>query len=530
MPTEHELRLPLDHPLGRAEGEEIVSLLSAELGRSGRPLLLRRSLDTRRRRRPSWVLKVALFGADETPAPRWQPSDRQASGPAVAVVGAGPAGSFAALALLEAGLQPILIDRGQPVQPRRRSLKALSVDGELDPESNYCFGEGGAGTFSDGKLYTRSKDRQGVQRVLESLVAFGAPARILYESRPHIGSNRLPKVLMALRAHLEARGVRYEWGARVTAFLQDAGKQITGVELADGRGVEAAAVILATGHSARDIYRLCQEQGIALGAKDFALGVRAEHPQTMVDQAQYGARCVTLDLPPAFYQLTAQTSAHGVYSFCMCPGGYIVPAATEPGALVVNGMSLSRRDSPYANSGLVMTVRPDDLAAWAQREGRPGPDRDPLVGMALQERVERAAYRAGGGEFVAPAQRVGDFVAGRFSQDLPSTSYQRGLVPHGFEAIFPASFLHSLRQGLKHFDERLKGYVSDEGILVATESRSSAPVRIERDQRSLESPSHPGLYPCGEGAGFAGGIMSAALDGQRVAQAIVGRLGWSPEG
>ena len=525
MPTEHELRLPLDHPLGRAEAEQIEALLRSELGRPGHPVLMRRSLDTRRRRAPSWLLKVALFAAEEKPPVRWAPSHRQAAGPTVAIVGAGPAGSFAALELLEAGLSPVLIDRGMPVRPRRRSLKALSVDGILDPESNYCFGEGGAGTFSDGKLYTRSKARQGVRRLLEMLVAYGAPHRILYDSRPHIGSNRLPRVLTEMRNDLESRGVRYEWGARVTEFLLSDSGEVRGVGLADGRSVEASAVILATGHSARDVYEFCHEQGVDIEAKDFALGVRAEHPQTLVDEAQYGARCLELDLPPAFYQLTAQTPSHGVYSFCMCPGGYIVPAATEPGRLVVNGMSLSRRDSPFANSGLVITIGRQVLSEWAANNGRPGPDEDPLLGMALQTEVEQAAYKAGGGGFRAPALRISDFVTGRVSSDLPASSYRRGLQPHGFEDIFPAGLVHSLRQALGTFDHRLKGYVSTEGILVATESRSSAPVRIRRDRSRLESPSHPRLYPCGEGAGFAGGIMSAALDGQRVARAIIERHG-----
>ncbi|MAO83102.1 MAG: FAD-dependent monooxygenase [Myxococcota bacterium] len=524
MPSEHEIRLPLEHPLGRASGDELNSLLSAELGRAGLPILLRRSLDTRRRRRPSWLLKVALFARGEQPTPRWQPTNRQAEGPSVVIVGAGPAGSFAALSLLEAGFSPIIIDRGQPVRPRRRSLKALSVDGDLDPESNYCFGEGGAGTFSDGKLYTRSKDRQGVRRLLEMLVAYGAPSRILYDSRPHIGSNQLPRVLTALRTDLEARGVRYEWGARVTEVLQGSDERVSGVGLLDGRFVEGSAVILATGHSARDIYSICQRQGIKMTAKGFALGLRAEHPQAMVDEAQYGARCLDLDLPPAFYQLTAQTTMHGVYSFCMCPGGYIVPASTEPDRLVVNGMSLSRRDSPFANSGVVITVSEDDLAAWAYEQSRPGPSEDPLIGMTFQAHVEGEAYRAGGGQFRAPAQRIDDFVAGRKSQDLPATSYRRGIVPHGFDRIFPATILDSLRQALRRFDERLTGYLSHEGILVAPESRSSAPVRIQRHRESLESTSHPGLYPCGEGAGFAGGIMSAALDGQKVAAAVVRNL------
>ena len=256
----------------------------------------------------------------------------------------------------------------------------------------------------------------------------------------------------------------------------------------------------------------------------FALGLRAEHPQAMVDEAQYGARCLDLDLPPAFYQLTAQTTMHGVYSFCMCPGGYIVPASTEPDRLVVNGMSLSRRDSPFANSGVVITVSEDDLAAWAYEQSRPGPSEDPLIGMTFQAHVEGEAYRAGGGQFRAPAQRIDDFVAGRKSQDLPATSYRRGIVPHGFDRIFPATILDSLRQALRRFDERLTGYLSHEGILVAPESRSSAPVRIQRHRDSLESTSHPGLYPCGEGAGFAGGIMSAALDGQKVAAAVVRNL------
>jgi len=425
-------------------------------------------------------------------------------------VGSGPAGTFAALRLLEGGLLPTVVELGKPVQPRRYDLARLTR-GQLEPDSNYCFGEGGAGTFSDGKLYTRAKDRSGVERLLETLVRFGARADILVEARPHIGSNRLPRLLLALRAHLEGAGVRYRWCDPVTDLLLVRGR-VAGVRLRSGAELPADAVVLAVGHSARPMYELAARLGIAGRPKPFAVGARVEHPQPLIDEIQYGGWAGHPRLPAAFYHLTAQIGPRGVYSFCMCPGGWIVPSATEPGGLVTNGMSLSRRDSPFANAALVVTVDQEDF----------GGD-DLLAGVRLQRQIETAAFALGGGGYRAPAQRLDDFLAGRKSADVPSTSYRPGVLPGDVAVALPPAIVSALRGALVEWGRRLPGFVTREAVLVGVETRTSAPVRLDRDPRTLESPSHPGLYPCGEGAGYAGGIVSAALDGQRVAEQILVR-------
>jgi hypothetical protein len=486
--------------------------------------LLRRSLDLRGRGEPKWQLRIEHRNPEQGAHQPWQPNAHEARGDEVIIVGAGPAGTFAALTLVEAGLRPIVLDRGEPVQPRRKALADLSARGQLNTESNYCFGEGGAGTFSDGKLYTRVKNKAGVRKILEVLHHFGAPERILSDARPHVGSNKLPPLLVRLRDHLVARGVVYRWGAKVSGLRQRQG-QVTGVELSDGSTIDAAAVILATGHSARDIYTLCRDEGVAMRAKPFALGGRIEHPQELIDKVQYGAWNERLDVGAAAYQVRCQIEhqgqTSGVYSFCMCPGGHIVPASTDPERLVINGMSLSKRASAFANSGLVVTVSEADLAAWAHDTGRPGPDHDPLVGLAFQDAIEAKAFKAGGSDYGAPAQRITDLVAGRISSDLPACSYTRGIVSQDLAEVFPQSILRALRSALPRFDSQLPGYFTRDAVLLATESRSSSPVRLERNPQDCQSLSHPGLFPCGEGAGQAGGIVSAALDGMRVADAIV---------
>jgi hypothetical protein len=443
-----------------------------------------------RLRRPSWPVAV--------PVPR------------VVIVGSGPAGAWAALRLAEAGVASTILERGKPVRPRRADLASLHR-GQLNPESNYCFGEGGAGTFSDGKLYTRSKDRVAVADVLADLVALGAPADIEVDARPHIGSNRLPKLLEALRARLQSLGVRYQFNCAFIGVREDQG-QLRAVLTSAGE-IPADLVVLAPGHSARDVYSWAEKAGLALQRKDIAVGVRLEHPQSVIDHLQYGRAAGHPRLPPAFYELRASGAGRGVYSFCMCPGGWIVPA-------VVNGMSLAKRNSPFANAALVVTVTGSDF----------GPDaKGPLAGIDWQRRIEEAAFTRGGGGFRAPAQRASDFLAGRPGDRLPQSSYRPGVVHAELDDVFPEFITQALREGLSTIGRRWPGFIHEQALLVAAETRTSAPVRILRDPTTLESPALAGLYPAGEGAGYAGGIVSSALDGARVAAAIVRRAG-SPTG
>ena len=500
-------------PLAEAERPP-AELAARALGQSPEQLgpvtLLRRSLDARKGRPLGYNLRLALGQPEappEPPGPRW-PAGRPL--PHVAIIGSGPAGTFAALRLAEAGVPSTILERGKPVQPRRHDLAQLTR-GQLNPESNYCFGEGGAGTYSDGKLYTRSKDRPAVDRVLRDLVRFGAPADIAVESRPHVGSNLLPKVLTALRLHLESLGVQYRFESRAVGLRRDRAR-LRAVRLAGGDEIAADAVVLAVGHSARESYDWLRAEGVPIERKGLAVGVRLEHPQPVIDQIQYGPHASDPALPAAFYELKARGGARSVYSFCMCPGGWIVPAATEPGGVVVNGMSLSRRDSPFANAGLVVELQPADF----------GPDAaGPLAGVALQRQIEQAAFRLGGGAFRAPGQRLRDFLAGRPSSDLPASSYRPGVVPAPIADSFPPVVAQALHAGLAELCRRIPRFLHPDAVLIGAETRTSAPIRIPRDPASLQAPGVPGLYPVGEGAGYAGGIVSAALDGARAAAAIL---------
>jgi len=435
----------------------------------------------------------------------------------VLIIGAGPAGLFCAYELARKGIASIIFERGKKVQARRRDLKGLTQHGIVDTDSNYCFGEGGAGTYSDGKLYTRSHKRGDVRDVLEILALHGAPEKILTDARPHIGSNRLPKVITAIRERLESIGVVFQFESRVVKILTDNGRAV-GVKLADDREFTGRSVVVATGHSARDMYDVLVESGVTLEAKPFAMGVRIEHPQPLINAIQYGDYAGHPKLPAAPYRLAYTPSdGRGAFSFCMCPGGWIVPAATEPDGVVVNGMSLSRRDSPFANSGLVVAVSVEDL----ERVGLHGP----LAGIELQRRIEQAACVAGGGELCAPAVRATDFVARKASQSLPKTSYQPGIKEASIDEVLGASGLpiaERLREALVVFDKQMKGYLSEEAVLIGVESRTSSPVRVVRDSQTLMSLTIQDLYPCAEGAGYAGGIVSAAMDGARVARAIAG--------
>jgi len=476
----------------------------------------KRSIDARRGRiRFHFVLGVKDAATTLGGAPL-----RETAGPPVIIVGAGPAGMFCAYELARAGIRSIIVDRGKPVQARRRDLKGLTQHGRVDTDSNYCFGEGGAGTYSDGKLYTRAHKRGDIRDVLEILAVHGAPPAILVDARPHIGSNKLPKVITALREDLEKVGSEIRFGARATDLVVQAGRAV-GVRLADGSELTGRAVVIATGHSARDVHGLLIAAGVHLEAKPFAMGVRIEHPQPLIDRIQWGRFAGHAKLPAAAYRLAfTPDDKRGAFSFCMCPGGWIVPASTEPDGLVVNGMSLSRRDSPYANSGLVVAVELADLdrLGLTRQHG-------PLAGVELQRRLEQAAAQAGGGALRAPATRATDFVKGRASSTLPSTSYQPGLAATNVAEVLDSigvPLAQRLREALPVFDRQMRGYLTEDAVLVGVESRTSSPVRVPRDPARLQSPEVAGLYPCGEGAGYAGGIVSAALDGIRVARAIVG--------
>jgi uncharacterized protein len=427
----------------------------------------------------------------------------------VIIIGAGPAGLFAALHLLENGIQPVILERGKDVKARRRDLAVLNKDGIINPESNYCFGEGGAGTYSDGKLYTRSTKRGDISRILHLFVHFGAPENILYDAHPHIGTNKLPHIISAMRQTIAEHGGIFLFEKKVTDFIIDR-DSVKGVVTADGNTFKADAFILATGHSARDIFTLLHRKKIAIELKPFALGVRIEHPQSLINTIQYHQH--TAAMPPASYSLVEQVQLRGVFSFCMCPGGIIAPAATNAGELVVNGWSPSKRNNPYANSGMVVTVEEKDVQAFNTSGA--------LAAMYFQQSVEQKAFTAGGDKFIAPAQRMVDFVEKKHSATLPQCSYHPGVTSQTLNNVLPAFIYKTLSEGFKAFGKKMKGYYTNDAIIVATESRTSSPVRIPRDDVKLSHPQFTNLYPCGEGAGYAGGIVSAAMDGERVAEVI----------
>jgi uncharacterized FAD-dependent dehydrogenase len=475
---------------------------------------LQRSIDARNRNVVVRV-KVEVFprGKGETPSVVRDRKD-VSKAKQVIVVGAGPAGLFAALRLIELGFKPIVLERGKDVQARRRDLAAINKNDIVNPESNYCFGEGGAGTYSDGKLYTRSKKRGDVNRILGILVAHGAPRDILFDTHPHIGTNKLPVLVTELRKSVIDDGGEIRFNTKVTGLKLKDG-EVKGVTLNDGTVLDGEGVILATGHSARDIFDLLHTQSVTLEPKSFALGVRVEHEQSLIDKIQY--HCAVDRgpwLPASSYSVVHQANVkrkqRGVFSFCMCPGGFIVPSATAPGEVIVNGMSPSRRDSRFANSGIVVAVDVEDF----------GGSSSPLRGVWFQSEVEKTACKAAGGTQASPAQRLVDFVEGRVSATLPETSYQPGVMSVDLKNVLPEFVHESLRQGLKAFGSKMKGYYTNEAIVLGVESRTSSPVRVPRNPETLEHIHVGRLFPCGEGAGYAGGIVSAAMDGERCAEAV----------
>ena len=474
--------------------------------------IIKRSVDARKKN-IRVNLTVEVFAGEDSSNPSITPfipvdvSFKQE----VIIVGAGPAGLFAALRLIELGLRPVIIERGRDVSSRKKDIARISREQIVNPDSNYCFGEGGAGTYSDGKLYTRSKKRGDNLRVLELLCLHGANENILYEAHPHLGTDKLPGIIAAIRKTIIDSGGQFILEKKVTDFLIE-GDIIKGVITSDNEKFKSPWVILATGHSARDIYEICRKRGVELEMKSFSVGVRVEHPQELIDKIQYHGNSRGEFLPPSSYNLAKQIDGRGVYSFCMCPGGFIVPSATNQEEVVVNGMSPSGRNSPYANSGIVVEIKPEDLRRYSGF--------GELAGIEFQKELEREAWKNGGHTQKAPAQRLADFVAGENSVLLPKVSYFPGVTASPLHGWLPKAIGRRLRDGFRQFGQVMHGYLTNDAVVLAVESRTSSPVRIPRDPEKLHHIRISGLYPCGEGSGYAGGIVSSAVDGMRVADSI----------
>lgn len=529
----HELNLVL--PPEDAANEEIVRSVAAQQLRIAENTItfikiLKRSIDARSKN-IKINLKIEVYINEQVPdSPVYKLNYSNVSSKTpVIVVGAGPAGLFAALQLIENGKKPIVIERGKNVKDRRRDLAAINKEGIVNPHSNYCFGEGGAGTYSDGKLYTRSTKRGDITKVLELFVAHGADENILIEAHPHIGTNKLPKIIEAMRKTIIDNGGEIHFNSHVIDLIikDNSIKGVVCKQLDTDSTTEfiSDSVILATGHSARDIFELLHSKDILIEGKTFAMGVRVEHPQALIDSLQY--HCTVNDvpkkrdfLPASSYSLAHQALGRGVYSFCMCPGGIIAPCATAPGEVVTNGWSPSKRNNPFANSGVVVTIEPEDYLP-AGRHGQKFASHGPLAGLRYQQALEKMAYQAGGNNGqVAPAQRLQDFVNNKLSPLLPDVSYQPGIKSAPLHELLPAEIGKRLQLGFVEFGKKMRGYLSNDAVIVGVESRTSSPIRIPRDKETLEHPQIKGLYPCGEGAGYAGGIVSAAIDGQKCANAI----------
>ena len=536
-------------PHQAANDETIISYIASSSGNKEKNITgfhrIKESLDARSKQVYINLTVNAFINEPFTPFSfnRINFNDVSAAKHTVIIIGAGPAGLFAALKLIELGIKPIILERGKDVRARRRDLAILNKEGIINPESNYCFGEGGAGTYSDGKLYTRSNKRGDINRLLNLFVQFGADEKILYVSHPHIGTNKLPQIITGMRQQIIDCGGEILFEEKLVDIIVTKNK-IEKIITSKGNKFSAEAVLLATGHSARDIFILLNDKNILIEAKPFALGVRIEHPQQLIDQCQYkvspdasglkGEIQKNTFLPPASYSLVEQVNGRGVFSFCMCPGGIIATASTNENELVVNGWSPSKRNNPFANSGMVVPVEIKDAVDFFKKEPtsknkktilRPEtltlkPQTLNLTMMHFQQSVEQKAYTAGGGKFVAPAQRMVDFCNNKISSSLHESSYLPGLQPASLQDVLPPFIYQSLQKGFMAFGKKMKGYYTNEAIVVATESRTSSPVRIPRDGQTLQHPQIKNLYPCGEGAGYAGGIISAAMDGEKVAAAI----------
>lgn len=521
-----------------ADEQKLIRTAASELAIDARTIcglrIRRRSIDARQRQ--IYInLSLDLFINEMPPRLDFEPIDYPdvSRAPRVIVVGAGPGGLFAALRLIELGLRPVVLERGKDVHERRKDIALISRNHQVDAESNYSFGEGGAGAYSDGKLYTRSKKRGNVEKILRVFCQFGASTDILVDAHPHIGTDRLPRIIEAMREQIKRSGGEVHFQTRVDRIVVEQGRA-TGVECAGGQAFHGP-VILATGHSARDVYRHLAEAGIAIEPKGIAVGVRLEHPAELIDRIQYHNTAGRGKyLPAAEYNFVAQSQGRGVYSFCMCPGGVVVPAATGPRQVVVNGMSPSQRNTAWSNSGMVVETRPEDLGgeiapflteAMADGEFAANhPDIDnpgsPLRMMYFQEALEKACWQQGGRSQTAPAQRMADFVNRRLSYDLPRSSYTPGLISSPLHFWMPQFVTKRLIEGFNAFGRRSHGFLTNEAVMIAAETRTSSPVRILRDAETLCHVEIEGLYPCGEGAGYAGGIVSAAIDGERCAEQL----------
>ena len=501
----HELEDP------SALRREVLKLLKTSDLQKSSMRVVRRTIDARSKT-PYYLLTVEIF-TGESSEPVYQPRYREVhqASHQVLIAGSGPSALFAALRLIEGGIRPVILERGKDIQARRRDLATLNKEGKINPDSNYCFGAGGAGTYSDGKLYTRSVKRGDTQRILSIFRYYGAPEAISYDAHPHIGTNKLPAIIASMTSRILEAGGEIHYDQRVTDLVTT-GDFLKGVITSRGDRFQGSALILSTGHSARDIFQMLHSRGLRISPKPFALGVRVEHPQELIDQIQYHCPDRGL-LPPASYSLVERLGDRSAFSFCMCPGGIIAPSATAPEELVVNGWSPSKRNNPFANSGIVVEVGPKD---WKKFEKW-----GPLSAVQFQSQVEQIAFRAGGGSFVAPAQRMTDFVRGKLSVNLPECSYLPGLKSALLSEVLPGPVYEALSQAFLAFGRKKKGYFTEESVVVAPESRTSSPVQVTRDPVTLQHPQLRGLYPCGEGAGYAGGIMSAAMDGERCAGAVL---------
>lgn len=478
----------------------------------------RRSIDARSRN-PVYRLRLHVYIGEHPPSAsvefKFFPTDPKKK---VAIIGSGPAGLFAALTLIENGITPVIFERGKNVRDRRRDLRAIQQFSTVNPDSNYCFGEGGAGTYSDGKLYTRSNKRGDIKRILSLFVYHGAHPDILIDAHPHIGSNKLPKVIEAVRNTIISCGGEIHFESKLTDIYTDAGA-VRGIVINQSNQHRFDNVIIATGHSARDIFYLLNQHHAAMACKPFAIGVRVEHPQQFINRRMYHSDEAAANLPPAAYSLTCTSGSNGTFSFCMCPGGIIVPSATMDGEIVVNGMSMSRRDSRFANSGFVTTVNETDFAG----SGFTGI----FAGLQFQQMVEQGAFQMTGSQS-APAQRLTDFMSGSVTSSLPESSYIPGLHPALLKELFPSGVYQRLLDGFRQADKKIPGFISEDAVVCAPESRTSSPVNILRDSESLQNPAIAGLYPAGEGAGYAGGIVSAAMDGELVANVISRKINTLP--